>query len=73
MNVSDNVPNPLDDRTGQSLSWGSSIFWNTVGPALLLLVGVAAVIGIAKLLPLFLKENSTLVLRSVLAAAAVGL
>ena len=77
MNVSDNAPNPTVDPATESpdieMSFGSSAFWKTAGPALLLVGGVACVAGIAKLLPLFLEENSTPVLRVVLAGAAVAL
>jgi diguanylate cyclase (GGDEF)-like protein len=69
MDVSDNAP----DQTDENLTSNSSTLWKTVGPALLLVVGVAAVIGIAKLLPFFLAENSNQVLRTTLAVAAVCL
>jgi diguanylate cyclase (GGDEF)-like protein len=77
MNVSDNAPSPIDESA--ALSPDTEIvpdpngLWKTAAPAMLLVVGVAAVIGIAKLLPFFLDEYSTPVLRVVLAAAAVCL
>ena len=69
MDVSDNAPEQADD----SLASSPNTFWKTVGPAMLVLGGVVCVMGIAKLLPLFIAQHSDQVLRTTLAIAAVCL
>src|SRR5580704_3007365 len=74
MTESDNAGNPTNDQAGEALPSASSVLWKSAGPALLVLAGVAVVVLIAKLLPLFLDENTTRIfLRVVLVAAALCL
>lgn len=69
MGLSDNAPEepPVDLETR------SNVLWKTLGPALFLVFGVAAVVCIARILPFFLRDNASGVLRVTLALAAVCL
>jgi diguanylate cyclase (GGDEF)-like protein len=73
MTESDNAVDPIDDQAQETSAWGSSAFWKSAGPALMLLVSVATVALIARLLPLVFGEYATRVLHVVLVAAAICL
>ena len=71
MRTPDNTPLEFKNQCTEGSVPGRNIRRLTVAPALLTLVGVAAVGAIAKLLPLVLNDNADSILRVVLAGAAV--
>lgn len=73
MKVSDNAAERTDDQAEEISGWSPNVIWKTIGPALTLMMGVSAVVGITKLLPFFIQEDSTQSLRVVLGVAAVSL
>jgi diguanylate cyclase (GGDEF)-like protein len=71
MKMSDNAAERTDNQDEDISVWSFSVICKTLGPALSLAAGIAIVMAIAKVLQVYLQEDSMRVLHTVLVAAAI--